>query len=441
VEDVGRQVLLNLLGAGPRAAAWDEPGILVAADLGPADTAQLDAQQVLGIAVAAGGPASHSAILARTLGIPAVVAAGEGLLRLAEGTPLLLDGDAGRIWPNPSPELKAEYARRAEARRVSQTRALAASGELAVTRDGHRVAVAANIGTPADARKALEMGAEAVGLFRTEFLFIDRRSAPNEEEQYAAYAAAADILGQRPLVIRTLDVGGDKPLPYVEMEPEANPFLGWRAIRLCLARPEFFKVQLRAIVRAAVDHPVRVMFPMIAVLAEFRAAKALLSESRSEVAQRGQRVPERIETGIMVEIPSAALRAEQLAREVDFFSVGTNDLTQYTLAAERGNRQVAALADGMQPAVLQLIGQTVTAAHVHGKWVGVCGELAGEADAVPMLVGLGVDELSMNAPAIPRVKEIVRALDYGAAQAQAQAALALEDPEAVRAVFTPPSQS
>jgi len=439
VDDVGRQVLLNLLGATsaapPRTAGWSDSGVLIAMDLAPADTAQLDAQHVAGIAAALGGPTSHSAILARTLGIPAVVGLGEALLTVAEGTPLLLDGGAGRIWANPTAELVAEYTRRAAAERAAQARAQAASAELAVTRDGHRVEVAANIGTPADARQAVELGAEAVGLFRTEFLFLDRRTAPDEEEQYAAYRAAAETLGQRPLVIRTLDVGGDKPLPYVDMEPEANPFLGWRAIRLCLARPDFFKVQLRAIVRAAAGHPVRVMFPMIAVLSEFRAARDLLLEARAEVAARGQPVPERIETGIMVEIPAAALRAQQFAPEVDFFSVGTNDLTQYTLAAERGNRHVAALADAMQPAVLQLIGQTVAAAHAHGKWVGVCGELAGDAGAVPMLVGLGVDELSMNAPAIPRAKEIVRTLDYPSARLQAEAALRLETPDAVRAAF------
>jgi phosphoenolpyruvate-protein phosphotransferase/dihydroxyacetone kinase phosphotransfer subunit len=441
VEGVGRQVLHILLGEVPRAADWSGPGILIAADLTPVDTAHLDAHRVRGIATAAGGPTSHSAILARTLGIPAVVCAGDALLGIDEGTPLLLDGEAGRIWPNPSPKLQAEYGRRADAGRAAQARALAARGEPAATRDGRRVEVAANIGTPADARQAVEMGAEAVGLFRTEFLFLDRRSPPDEEEQYAAYLAAAEILGQRPLVIRTLDVGGDKPLPYVEMEPEANPFLGQRAIRLSLARPEFFKVQLRAIARAAAEHPIRVMFPMIALLSEFRAARALLMEARDEIAKRGQRAPERIKTGIMVEIPAAALRAQQFALEVDFFSVGTNDLTQYTLAAERGNPQLAGLADAMQPAVLQLIGQTVVAAHVYGKWVGVCGELAGEPQAVPMLVGLGVDELSMNALAIPRAKEIVRALDYGEARAQAEAALALETPVAVRAAFKTLSSS
>jgi phosphocarrier protein FPr len=435
VEDVGKQVLFHLLGQPARSADWSQPGILVAADLAPADAAQLDARRVVGIATAQGGPTSHSAILARTLGIPAVVGLGEAVLPVADGTTVLLDGEAGRLWIDPGPELLAEYAQKAETARAAQVRARAASGALALTADGHRVEVAANIGTPADAVKAVALGAEAVGLFRTEFLFLDRNTPPDEEEQYSAYLAAAEALGQRPLVIRTLDVGGDKPLPYVAMAPEANPFLGWRAIRLCLARPDFFKVQLRAIVRAAAAHPVRVMFPMIAVLAEFRAARALLLEARAEVAARGQPAPEHIETGIMVEIPAAALRAEPFAREVDFFSVGTNDLTQYTLAAERGNPQVAGLADAMQPAVLELIAQTVRAAHAHGKWVGVCGELAGDPTAVPALVGLGVDELSMNAPAIPRAKEIVRSLNYASLGPKAEAALALETPEAIRAAL------
>ena len=438
VEAVGRQVLLNLLGEAPRAADWEAPGILVAADLAPADTAQLDPHRVMGIATAAGGPTSHSAILARTLGIPAVVAAGDELLAIAEGTPLLLDGETGRIWLNPSQELRSEYGRLADARREARAEALAASVTNAMTRDGRRVEVAANIGTPADARQAVEMGAEAVGLFRTEFLFLNRQSAPDEDKQYQAYLAAAKALGHRPLVIRTLDVGGDKPLPYVAMPPEANPFLGFRAIRLCLARPEFFKVQLRAIVRAAAAHPVRVVFPMIAVLAEFRAARALLLEAKAEVEQQGHPTPGHIELGIMVEIPAAALQAEQFAVEVDFFSIGTNDLAQYTLAAERGNPRVAALADGLHPAVLQLIARTVTAAHGRGKRVSVCGELASDAQAVPLLVGLGVDVLSMSAPAIPRAKQIVGALNYAEARRKAEWALTLESAEAVRAAFTSP---
>jgi len=436
VADVGQQVLLNLLGGAVDRPILQSPGILIAADLAPADTARLDPALVTGIGTAFGGPTSHSAILARALGIPAVVGLGEGILQLAEGTPLILDGEAGRVWPNPEATLAADYTRKVEAARAAQAAARAASAAPAVTRDGKRIEVVANIGSVADARAAVSMGAEGVGLFRTEFLFLDRQAAPDEEEQYAAYRAAAEALGrERPLIIRTLDVGGDKPLPYINIGAEANPFLGWRAIRLCLAQPEFFKTQLRAIVRLAAEFPVKVMFPMIATLAEFRAAKALLAEARDEVQGRGQAAPRQIETGIMVEIPAAALRARQFAPEVDFFSIGTNDLTQYTLAAERGNARVASLADAFQPAVLQLIRQTAEAAHARGKWVGVCGELAGDPPAAPLLIGLGVDELSMNPPAIPRAKQIIRALDYEAARAQAQVALELDTPEAVRAMF------
>ena len=435
VTDVGRQVLVNLLGGERLAPDVGEPGILIAADLAPADTAHLDPQRVLGIAAAYGGPTSHSAILARTFGIPAVLGLGETVLTLAEGTPVLLDGDTGRVWPNPAPALRADYERRAAAARAAEATARGASSGTAITRDGRRVEVFANIGSSADARAAVEAGAEGVGLFRTEFLFLDRRTAPDEDEQFAAYRAAAEALGQRPLTIRTLDVGGDKPLPYVDMGQEANPFLGWRAIRLCLAQPDFFKVQLRAIVRAAAEFPIRVMFPMIAVLSEWRAARALLGEAMSELRQRGLAVPEKIETGIMVEIPAAALRAEPFAAEVDFFSIGTNDLTQYTLAAERGNSRVAGLSDALQPAVLELIRLTVEGAHRHGRWAGVCGELAGDPLAMPVLVGLGVDELSMNGPAIPRAKQIIRGLNYGAERARAPGILELDAAEDVRAAL------
>ncbi|MBM4424877.1 MAG: phosphoenolpyruvate--protein phosphotransferase [Chloroflexi bacterium] len=434
VLDVGQQVLLQLLG-GTAPAVFTTPGVLIAADLTPADTARLDPALVMGIATALGGPTSHSAILARALGLPAVVGLGESVLALAEGAPLILDGDAGLLIPSPDEKTADEYARRQRAAQAAAAEARAASAALAFTSDGRRIEVSANIGSLADARAAVAVGAEGVGLFRTEFLFLDRRTAPSEEEQYAAYRSAAEALGrERPLIIRTLDVGGDKPLPYIDMGAEANPFLGWRAIRLCLARPDFFKTQLRAIARVAVDYPlVKVMFPMIATPDEFRAAKALLLEA---AATAGASAP--IATGIMVEIPSAALRTAAFAAEVDFFSIGTNDLTQYTLAAERGNARVAALADAFQPAVLDLIQRVVTAAHARGKWVGVCGEMAGDPQAVPLLIGLGVDELSMSAPAIPRAKQIIRALDCESVRAQAASALELETPEAVRAVFTQP---
>lgn len=435
VVDVGRQTLLNLLNSAA-APVLIEPGILLAADLSPADTASLDPKLVLGICTAYGGPTSHSAILARTLGIPAIAGLGEAIFDIADGTPLIMDGETGRVWPTPDPELTAEYTRRAEAARLAQAEAKAASTTPAVTRDGRRIEVAANIGSLADARAAVAAGAEGVGLFRTEFLFLDRRTAPDEDEQFNTYHAAAEALGGRSVIIRTLDVGGDKPLPYLDLGHEANPFLGWRAIRLCLAQPEFFKIQLRAIVRAAAHFPIKVMFPMIATLTEWRAARALLAEAHAEVKRDGHPVPDRIETGIMVEIPSAALRADQFAAEVDFFSIGTNDLTQYTLAAERGNPRVATLADAFQPAVLELIRQVVEAAHTHDKWTGVCGELAGDPLAVPLLVGLGVSELSMASPAIPRAKQLIRALDYESARTQAQSALKLETPDAVRALFT-----
>ena len=432
VLDVGRQVILNLALQPAAGVPIRASGILLAADLAPADTAQLDRQLVLGIGTASGGSTSHSAILARALGIPAVVGLGDGILGLAEGTPLVLDGDNGQIIPRPDVDTIAEYTRRLEAARAAQAEARLASAAPAVTRDGRRIEIAANIGSAEDARAAVDVGAEGVGLFRTEFLFLDRRTAPDEAEQFEAYRAAAQAMDGRPIIIRTLDVGGDKPLPYLDLGHEANPFLGWRAIRMCLANPEFFKTQLRAIVRTAAEFPIRVMFPMIATLAEWRAARRLLSEAAAEVKDRGQPAPNRIEIGIMIEIPSAALRASQFAMEVDFFSIGTNDLSQYTLAAERGNARVAALADAYHPSVLQLIEDVVEAAHRHGKWAGVCGEMGGEPLAAPVLIGLGVDELSMSAPAIPRAKQIVRLLDYEKTRRLAQQALALEDAEAVK---------
>ena len=436
VRDVGDQVVRNLLGEGPALPALESPGILIASDLAPADTARLDPSRVLAICTAFGGPTSHSAILARTFGIPAVLGLGERILELAEGCPLIVDAAKGWVIPNPDETTEKRYHLEAEALQKASAEALAESAIPAVCRDGRRIEVGANIGSLAEARAAVAAGAEGVGLLRTEFLYLGREAAPDEEEQFAAYREIAQAMGGRPVIIRTLDIGGDKPLPYIDLGREANPFLGWRAIRLCLAQPEFFKVQLRAIQRVAALHPVKVMFPMVATLDEIRSAKALLAEARAEVAGRGQAVPERLETGIMVEIPAAAIRAHQLAPEVDFFSIGTNDLTQYTMAAERGNAKVAALTDAFHPAVLELIGRVIDAAHAHGKWAGICGELGGESLAVPILVGLGIDELSMSAPAIPRAKQLIRGLDGVAAQRLAREALRLTNPSEVRAAVT-----
>ncbi len=427
VEDVNQQVLAALLGVETR-PTLTAPGILVADDLTPAETAGLDPRIVHGIATAFGGPTSHSAILARSLGIPAVVGLGTGLRDLAEGTPLVLDGDAGLIVPNPDAATRTAVETRRQAAAQAATAARAAAQEPAVTRDAKRIEIVANVGSVADARAAVAAGAEGVGLFRTEFLFLDRDTAPTEDEQATAYRAVCAAMEGRPVIIRTLDVGGDKPLAYVDMGQEANPFLGWRAVRVGLDQPEFFKTQLRAIARTAAEFPVRVMFPMIATPDEFVRAKTLLTESLAETA-----VTAKIPTGIMVEIPSAAVRARQFAELVDFFSVGTNDLTQYTLAAERGNARVARLADAFQPAVLELIGQTAAAAAARGIWAGVCGELAGDPLAVELLVGLGITELSMSAPAIPRAKQIVRELTLDTARARAQHALTLPSAEAIRA--------
>jgi phosphocarrier protein FPr len=444
VEEVGRQVLAHLAGdqtAGSVAAAPASPCILVAPGLALADVARLDPDLVLGVCTAYGSPTSHGAIMLRSLGIPAVFGLGEALLALPEGTRLFLDGETGQVWLNPEEGQVAGLAGRMEAWQSNRATRLAGitarvegqvTAETTTTLDGRHIEIAANIGSLAEARAAVVAGAEGVGVLRTEFLFLDRQAAPDEEEQYTAYCAIASALQRRPLIIRTLDAGGDKPLPYLDQGQEANPFLGWRAIRICLDQPELFKTQLRAIWRAAADYPIKAMFPMVATVSEWRAGSALLAEARDELQQAGRRIPPRMDTGIMVEIPSTALCAASFAPEVDFFSIGTNDLIQYTLAAERGNLRVASLSDPFHPAVLSLIHRVVMAAHASGKWVGVCGEMAGDPLAAPVLVGLGVDELSMIAASIPAVKKVVQGLDYARLVDPVAGLLSLESAEAVR---------
>ncbi len=433
VEAVGAQVLARLTGLGHVRPTLEGPGVLIAPDLTPADTAGLDPSVVNGIATALGGPTSHSAVLARSLGIPAAVGLGEGALAIAEGTTVIVDGGAGTLRPDPGPSEIAAARAGAEAFRASEDEARAAATEPAVTIDGTAIEVLANVGQPEDVAAALRAGAEGVGLLRTEFLFLGRDSMPGEEEQEAVYREMAEALGGRPMILRTLDVGGDKPLPYLPVPPEANPFLGLRGLRLGLERPDVLLTQLRAVLRVAADHSVKVMFPMVSSPEELHSAKALLGEATREVLQHGGRVPEHLDVGIMVEVPSAALSAAAFAPEVDFFSIGTNDLTQYTLAAERGNQHVAALSDALHPAVLRLIRMTVEAAEPLGRMVGVCGEIAGDPVAVPLLVGLGVRELSAAAPAVPRVKRAVREIELGAAHDFAERALAMESAGAVRA--------
>ncbi|HZB35090.1 MAG TPA: phosphoenolpyruvate--protein phosphotransferase [Gaiellaceae bacterium] len=430
---VAREVVAYLLDGEALTTAVVEPGIVVAADLTPADTVALDRELVRGIATAYGAATSHSAILARSLGIPAAVGLGERLLDVPEGTPLVLDGDAGAVYVDPTAELVRDYEQRSAERQAAARLALASAQRPARTLDGRRIEVVANVGSPADVDAAVANGGEGVGLLRTEFLFLERESIPLEDEQYAAYKEMAERLDGRPLILRTLDVGADKPLPYLPQRPEANPFLGVRGIRLGLTEPELLETQLRAALRVAVSHPLKVMFPMVTTLTEYHEAVSVLARARERLEQRGES-PEEIDVGVMVEVPAVALAAEAFAPEVDFFSIGTNDLAQYTMAAERGNEAVAGLADGLHPSILRLIRAVAEAAEAHGKWVGVCGELAADPLAVPILVGLGVSELSVNAPAIPATKEAVRRLDAGAAADLADEALRLASAEDVRAL-------
>jgi phosphocarrier protein FPr len=440
MEDVQRRVLLNLLNIEPPAPtiARTERGILIAADLSPADVANLDTNAILGVCSARGSYTSHGAILARAWGIPAVVSLGSAILDVPAGTPLILDGTTGEVIIDPEPQMQRSYARRSDAlmneQRDKLRRAREQSAAPTYTRDHHRVEVFANIGSARDAMSAAALGAEGVGLFRTELLFMERDTPPSEDEQVEAYRAAAQALDGRPMIIRTLDIGGDKPIPYVQQETEHNPFLGWRGIRLCLGQPDVFTPHLRAILRAAALHPIRVMFPMIASLAELRAARLALAQAAESLRAEGVPLAEQIAVGIMVEVPSAALQAAQLAAEVDFFSIGTNDLTQYVFAAERGNPRVAYLSDALHPVLLGLIDGIVRAAHAHQRQVGICGEIAGDPAAIPILLGLEVDELSMSAPLIPAAKEQIRGLRLSEARALAVKALGQETAEAVRAL-------
>jgi phosphoenolpyruvate-protein phosphotransferase len=413
-------------GAAQAPVLPEEPFILVANDLTPSETAALDPARVLGFCTAVGGPHAHTAILARALGLPAVVSAGARVLDLPNQTPVVLDGQSGTLTIAPDAAEIARARAEMQAFQARRAAAAAAAGDPAITLDGHRVEIVANIASVEDARRAAASGAEGVGLLRTEFLFLERTEAPTEDEQFAIYRDIAQALDGRPIIVRTLDIGGDKPLPYLNLPAEENPFLGERGIRLCLAHPELLKQQLRAILRAAAFGPLRIMFPMIADIAEVRAARAMVDALRAELHAPA------IEVGIMVEVPSAAVMADLLAHEVDFFSIGTNDLTQYTLAIDRTHPKLALQADGLHPAVLRLIDCTVQGAHAAGKWVGVCGELGSDPQAVPILVGLGVDELSISVPAIPLVKDQIRSLTLAQCRERATQALACASAGQVR---------
>lgn len=430
VRDVGQRVLEEVTGQRREKPEIPAGTVLVAEDLTPSDTASLDRTRVVGFCTVAGGASSHVSILARSLDIPAVAGIEPRALEIPNGTLVILDGAQGTLRMNVTDDDVARIRRHQERMAARRAEELTHADEPATTADGHHVEVVANIGNLEDARTAMTKGAEGVGLLRSEFIFLGRTKAPTEDEQAQIYTdIAATLEPGQPLVIRTLDVGGDKPLPYLPIAPEENPFLGERGIRVGLDRPEILRTQSRAILRAAdAGARINVMFPMIATLEDFRRAKAIFEEEREALGVAP------VPVGIMVEVPSVAVMAPQFAAEVDFFSVGTNDLTQYTLAMDRGHPKLAPQVDGLNPAVLGLIGQAVTAAHAAGRWVGVCGGIASDPQAVPVLVGLGVDELSVSVPAIPSVKAQIRNLTLAQCQELAARALTRDSAAAVRAL-------
>ncbi|MBD2431708.1 MULTISPECIES: phosphoenolpyruvate--protein phosphotransferase [Fischerella] len=434
VVDVGQRVLRVLSGTPMTIVDVPQPAILVAADLTPSDTASLDPTRVLGICITAGSATSHTAILARSLGIPAIVGLPPEILQLTDGTQLAIDGETGRVWVKPEPETLVALQTKRDAHHTTQQQAITIAHQPGMTRDRHPINVFANVSSINHTQQAVNYGAEGVGLLRTEFLYLNRTTAPTEEQQLEVYQAIGQILEHRPLIIRTLDIGGDKSIPYLGVGLESNPFLGWRGIRFCLDRPLVLKTQLRAILRASFRHQIKIMFPMIATVAEIQAAKAILTEVQGELRQAGIPFDEAMQIGIMVEVPSAVTIANQLAREVDFFSIGTNDLSQYVMAADRTNPKVANLADALHPAVLCMIQQTVEAAHAAGIWVGLCGEIAADPLAAPILLGLGLDEVSLNPQAIPAFKGAIAQLTMPQAQAIVTAALQQDSATKVREI-------
>ena len=409
VKDVGRRVLRILLGLPDTAlSAVTEPSIIVAEDLTPSDTASLDPSLTLGFITAQGGLTSHSAILARTLGLPAIVGMGNGLLEhVSNGAFIAMDGHSGEMILEPDQESITRY-KQIKAQCESQLQILkSAALKDTLTANGRRVEVAANVGEAASARDAIEHGAEGIGLLRTEFLYLEDTQPPSEEKQFRIYREIFEVMSGRPVIIRTLDIGGDKPPSYLPFPEEMNPFLGWRAIRISLDEPELFKAQIRAILRAAAGHRARIMFPMVSDLDELRRARDLVEAVKRDLELASVEFAADVPVGIMVETPAAAVLVDVLAEASDFFSLGTNDLTQYTLAVDRGNAKVAGLFQPLHPAVLRLIKQTIDAGHSKGKWVGMCGELAGMTKAIPILLGFGLDEFSMSPRAIPEAKHLI----------------------------------
>jgi len=432
VKDIGKRMLYNLLGLNASLDMDDgQEVIIIADDLTPSDTAQLDFSKVKGFAINKGGKTSHVAIMAKSIGIPAIVGAKDITARVSQGDTIIIDGAAGDILINPSPEEKEKYVDK-KLKTDKELKELRSIKDMAaVTLDGRRVEISANIGSPADVKAALENGAEGIGLFRTELLFMDREDLPDEEEQFLKYKETAERMQGKPVIIRTLDIGGDKDLPYLGLVKEDNPFLGWRAIRFCLERLDVFKPQLRAILRASHYGKILIMFPMIATVDEVRRSKAVVEEVKMELTNEGIPFDKDIKIGIMIETPASAIIADKLIKEVDFFSIGTNDLTQYTLAVDRGNDKISKLYQPTHPAVLRLIKNVIDTSHKEGKWTGMCGEFAGDHKAAMLLLGLGLDEFSMSAGSIPRIKKLIRTMEYEAAKKIAAEVMEMESSEEV----------
>ena len=426
IRDVTKRVLANLLGKKlPNPATIDEESIIVAHDLTPSDTAQLNKKFVKAFVTDIGGRTSHSAIMARTLEIAAVLGTNNITELVKDGDILAVSGITGEVVINPTEEQIAEFKAAGEAYAKQKAEWAQLKDAPTVTADGKHFELAANIGTPKDVEGVNDNGAEAVGLYRTEFLYMDSQDFPTEEDQYEAYKAVLEGMNGKPVVVRTMDIGGDKELPYFDLPKEMNPFLGYRALRISISETgnQMFRTQLRALLRASVHGKLRIMFPMVALLTEFRTAKGILEEEKAKLVAEGVAVADDIEVGIMIEIPAAAMLADQFAKEVDFFSIGTNDLIQYTMAADRMNEQVSYLYQPYNPSILRLINNVIKAAHAEGKWAGMCGEMAGDQTAVPLLVGMGLDEFSMSATSVLRTRSLMKKLDTAKMEEYANRAL------------------
>lgn len=434
IKDIADRLTKNLLGIKNQSLAdITEEVIIVAKDLSPSDTAQINKKMVKAFVADMGSRTSHTAIMARSLGIPAVVGMADISSRAIEGDTIIVDGNEGLVFLNPdAPTLQHYQQLRSEYQRYVQELCELKNYPCETKCKTRRVEICANIGTPKDCEAALNNGAEGIGLYRTEFFYMGRPNLPTEDEQFEAYKTVAQIMEPLPVIIRTLDIGGDKKLPYLEMPNELNPFLGWRAIRICLDRCDIFKTQLRAILRASNYGKLRIMYPMISSVGEVRKANSVLNQAKEELDQEGIPYGQDLQVGIMVEIPSAAVTADLMAKEVDFFSIGTNDLIQYTLAVDRMNEHISHLYEPLHPAVLRLIKNVIDASHQAGIWTGMCGEMAGDAVVAPILLGMGLDEFSMSAVSIPRVKKAIGSLSYLEAQEIANKVLQMENPEEIR---------